>query len=47
MYESDNPELGLDDRDLEGWQDVETDSEGGSDGEHDSDHGDTEDFVGM
>jgi hypothetical protein len=26
MYESDNPELGLDDHELEGWQDVETDS---------------------
>jgi hypothetical protein len=24
MYESDNPELGLEDRDFEGWQDVET-----------------------
>ena len=29
-YESDNPELGLEERDLEGWEDVETDS--GSEG---------------
>ena len=24
-YELDNPELGLEDREMEGWQDVETD----------------------
>jgi len=29
-YESDNPELGSEERDLEGWEDVETDS--GSEG---------------
>jgi hypothetical protein len=49
MYDSDNPELGLDDRDLEGWQDVETDTSGSDvddpNGEHESES--EEDFVGM
>jgi hypothetical protein len=38
VYESDNPELGLDDHELEGWQDVETDSDNDLDdsGGHDS-----------
>jgi hypothetical protein len=44
-YESDNPELDLDDRDLEGWEDVETDS-ANDDSERDSNDTD-EDFVGM
>jgi hypothetical protein len=47
--ESDDSELGLDDRDAEGWQDVETEgSDHGSDidGEHDSE-GTEEDFMGM
>jgi hypothetical protein len=45
----DKPELGLDDRDPEGWEDVETDgSEGYGNGEHDSKDIDSEeDFVGM
>lgn len=49
LCESDNPELGLDDRDLEGWQDVEADSGSDADsdlaGEHDSESED--DFAGM
>ncbi len=33
IYHSDNPELGLEDRELEGWEDVESDgSEGGDEG---------------
>jgi hypothetical protein len=33
VYHSDNPELGLEDRELEGWEDVESDgSEGGDEG---------------
>jgi hypothetical protein len=51
MYESDNPELGLDDRELEGWQDVETDSGNDLDdlGDHDSleSEEEEEDFGGM
>jgi hypothetical protein len=47
--ESENPELGLEDRDLEGWEDVETDS--GCDSEADNGLGEgyqsEEDFVGM
>jgi hypothetical protein len=48
-YESDNPELGLDDRDLDGWEDVETDSGRDSDdlGEHGSPESEEEDFGGM
>jgi hypothetical protein len=34
VYDSDNSELGLDDRDLEGWEDVESDAEDG-DGDQD------------
>jgi hypothetical protein len=46
VYDSDNPELGLDDRELEGWQDVVTDS--GSDVDDPSEHESEseEDFVG-
>ena len=44
-WESDDPELGLDDCDMEGWQDVETDS--GSDENDPSEHGSgsEEDFA--
>jgi hypothetical protein len=35
-YESDNPDLGLEGRDLEGWEDVETDSGLEGDGCYDS-----------
>ena len=50
MYESDHPELGLDDLELEGWQDVETDS--GNDLDGSGGHGsleseEEEDFGGM
>jgi hypothetical protein len=42
-YHSDNPELGLEDRELEGWEDVESDgSEGGDEGEEGE--GDEEDM---
>jgi hypothetical protein len=49
MYESDNPESGLDERDLEGWQDMETDSDSDVNGpsEHDSESESEEDFVGI
>jgi hypothetical protein len=39
VYESDNSELGLDDRDPEGWEDVESESDDGSDLDGDRDHG--------
>jgi hypothetical protein len=43
--DSDNPELGLDDRQLEGWDDVESDDEGDEieEGEEDMDDGDDDD----
>ena len=53
MYESDNPELGLDDRELEGWQDVETDSgndlddSGGHDSLEEEEEEEEEGFGGM
>jgi len=49
MYESDDPELGLDNRELEGWHDVETDSGNNLDdsGGHDSLESEEEDFGGM
>jgi hypothetical protein len=49
MYELDNPKLGLDDRELEGWQDMETDSGNDLDdsGDHDLLELEEEDFVGM
>ena len=47
IYPSDNSELGLDERDLEGWEDVESD--GGSDlgGNYGSGDEDEEEFGGM
>ena len=44
-YESDNPELCLEDRDLEGWDDIEIDDV--EDGDGDEDIGELEDFSGM
>ena len=44
-YESDNPELCLQDRDLEGWDDIEMDDV--EDGDGDEDIGELEDFTGM
>jgi hypothetical protein len=50
-HESDNSELRLDDRDLEGWQDVESnaseDDDNGEDDSKDMDSDSKEDFVGM
>ena len=47
-YESDNPELSLEDRDLEGWDDIEMDDIGDGDGDDDlEDIGELEDFTGM
>ena len=44
VYHSDNPELGLEDREMEGWEDVESDgSEGGGEGAGDEDGEDMED----
>ena len=45
-HKSENPELGLDDHGLEGWEDVETDSNSNSDGP-DEQYDSEEDFVGM
>ena len=45
-HESENPALGLDDHGLEGWEDVETDSNSNSDGP-DEQYDSEEDFVGM
>jgi hypothetical protein len=46
--ESDNQELRLDEFDVEGWDDLETDSNADeSDGRNDSDYGDIEYFAGM
>jgi hypothetical protein len=53
VYESDNSELGLDDRDSEGWEDVESESDDGSDLDDDRDRGclgddeDEEEFGGI
>jgi hypothetical protein len=44
-YESDIPELCLDDIDLEGWDDIEMDD--GEDGDVDEDIEEAEDFTGM
>jgi hypothetical protein len=44
-YESDNPELCLEDRDLEGWDDIEMDDIEDSDGGEDLEE--PEDFSGM
>lgn len=43
-YDSDDPELGLEDRDLEGWEDVEADD---SEGEGEDENVEEEDFAGM
>jgi hypothetical protein len=43
-YDSDNPELSLEDRDLEGWDDIEMDD---GDEDEDEDIGEPEDFTGM
>jgi len=43
-YELDNPELSLEDRDLEGWDDIEMDDVEDGDGD---DIGELEDFTGM
>jgi hypothetical protein len=45
-YDSDNPELSLEDRDLEGWDDIEMD-DGDEDEDEDEDIGEPEDFTGM
>lgn len=46
MYrESDNPEMGLEDRDLEGWEDVESDTSENSNGN--SDHDSEDDYGGI
>ena len=44
-YESDNPELCLEDHDLEGWNDIEMDDIEDRDGNEDI--GEPEDFTGM
>jgi hypothetical protein len=47
-YELDNPELSLEDCDLEGWDDIEMDDVGDGDGDDDlEDIGELEDFTGM
>jgi len=43
--ESDNPELGLDECDMEGWQDVETDSGSDENGPSEDDSESEEDFA--
>lgn len=46
MYrESDNPEMGLEDRDLEGWEDVESDTSEDDNGN--SDHDSEDDYGGI
>ena len=42
VYHSDNPELGLEDRESEGWEDVESD--GSERGDEGGDEGDEEDM---
>jgi hypothetical protein len=44
-YESENPELCLEDLDSEGWDDIEMDD--GEDDNGDEDNGEPEDFTGM
>lgn len=44
--ESDDSELGLNERDLEGWQDVESDTSGGGDDEESDLEDSEEDFMG-
>ena len=44
-YESEKPELCLEDLDLEGWDDIEMDDEEDEDG--DEDNGEPENFTGM
>ena len=46
-YDSDNPELRLEDRDLEGWDDIEMDDVEDGDEDEDEDIGEPEDFTGM
>jgi hypothetical protein len=49
VYDSDNPELGLDDRQSDGWEEVEYDEDGGlgdGDGGESMDDSD-EDYTGM
>jgi hypothetical protein len=46
-FESDNPELCLEDRDSEGWDDIEMDDIEDGDGDEDEDTGEAEDFSGM
>jgi hypothetical protein len=46
VYQSDTSELGLDKRDLEGWEDVESDG-GDLDGDHGSVAEDEEEFGGI
>ena len=45
-YHSDNPELCLEDRDLEGWEDVESEDSDGEDEERDEDEDEDEDMEG-
>ena len=47
IYQSDNSELGLDERDLEGWEDVESDGGSDLDGDHSSGDEGEEDFGGI
>jgi hypothetical protein len=46
-YESDNSELGLDERDLEGWEDVESDGDSHLDDDHGLGDEDEEEFGGI
>ena len=47
-YESDNPELYLEDRDLEGWDDIEMDDIEDGDGDEDvGEPASEDDFTGM
>ena len=47
IYQSDNSELGLDERDLEGWEDVESDGGSDLDGDHGLGDEDEEEFGGI
>jgi hypothetical protein len=47
VYQSDNSELGLDERDLEGWEDVESDGGSDLDGDNGSGDEDEEEFGGI
>ena len=46
IYKSDNPELGMEICDLEGWEDVET-NESDNSGQHELQDTEDEDFTGM